>query len=228
MSGHIHGTLEPKFNPFDGDYLIEILNATIVAWDRMKHPTASELEDQITNRLAGRLINDPYFAKIPYDVVAQYGLLGLNGERLGRLDIRFKHRNSQNEYFAFEAKRLHVVYPGGRFSTEYPTYAGNDGMMAFVEGYYSNGYSAGGMLGYVMDGRSDQALKGLRRRIQALRKTLKLITDSDLAQSALPTVIVEATDGIHLGETVHDLGTHSLRVFHLILPVQNPHDGVQV
>ena len=74
-------------------------------------------------RLYGRLLNDPHFAELPYDVIAQCCLLGLNGEQLGRLDLRFKHRHSQRDYFAFESKRLHVTYPGGSFSTEYPTYA---------------------------------------------------------------------------------------------------------
>src|ERR1700720_4021894 len=68
MSGRIfNGRLEPKFNPFDDDYLAEILEAAAVAWNRMKHPTASEIEDRITYRLAGRLLNDPHFADLPYD-----------------------------------------------------------------------------------------------------------------------------------------------------------------
>ncbi len=79
------------------------------------------------------------------------------GERLGRLDLRFKHRHSQRVYFAFEAKRLHVTYPSGKFSVEYTTYAGDDGLMAFVEGQYAKGFPACGMLGYVMDGDSDKA-----------------------------------------------------------------------
>ena len=55
--------------------------------------------------------------------------------------------------FAFEAKRLRVLYPGGKRSTEYPTYVGNAGMMAFLVEQYSKGLPAAGMLAYVMDGR---------------------------------------------------------------------------
>jgi|SRR5579862_4950403 len=130
------GNLQPQFNPFDSNYLIEILEAAAGAWSRMRHPSVAELEDQITFRLAGRLAHDPLFAGIPYDVIPQCWLLGPDGETLGRIDIRFKHRSSQRDYFAFEAKRLHVTYPGGSFSTEYPTYTGDAGMMAFVEGHY--------------------------------------------------------------------------------------------
>src|SRR6185312_17164635 len=117
MTGRVFdGQLDPAFNPFDGNYLVEILTITAIAWNRMLHPSAAEIEDRITNRLAGRIINDPHFADIPYEPVAQYSLLDVNGEQLGRLDLRFKHRHSKREYFAFEAKRLHVTYPGGTFS----------------------------------------------------------------------------------------------------------------
>src|SRR5690348_3421538 len=108
------GRLDPEFNPFSDDYLTEILEATAVAWARMKQPQRTEIEDRITFRLAARLVHDSHFADFPYDVVPQHWLLGVNGECLGRLDLRFKHRHSQRDYFAFEAKRLHVTYPRGR------------------------------------------------------------------------------------------------------------------
>ena len=220
MSSQIfNGRLDPQFNPFDDDYLVDILEATAVAWARINRPGASEIEDRITFRLAGRLANDPHFAELPYDIVAQCWLLGLDGERLGRLDLRFKHRNSQRDYFAFESKRLHVTYPGGSFSTEYPVYAGEDGMMAFINGQYSQGLLAGGMLGYVMDGKADGAWSGLEQRIELQRAPLKLIDSSKLVQSALSRAIANALANTHLGETEHDLDTHHMRLFHLLLPV---------
>jgi hypothetical protein len=227
MSGQIYGNLEPKFNPFDDNYLAEIVETTAIAWSRMEHPGIGEIEDHITFRLAGRLANDPHFADIPYDIIPQHWLLGLNGERLGRLDIRFKHRQSQRDYFAFESKRLHVTYPGGTFSTEYPTYTGDEGMMAFVEGHYSKGFSAGGMLAYVMDGKCDKALDGLEKRIEARRIPLKLFENSTLAKSALSHSIKSAMVGTHLAETKHDLSTHRLRILHLVLPVHIGFSGVQ-
>lgn len=223
-----NGRLEPKFNPFDDDYLAEILEAAAVAWSRMKHPPASEIEDRITYRLAGRLLNDPHFAELPYDVIPQCCLVGLNGEQLGRLDLRFKHRHSQRDYFAFEAKRLHVTYPGGGFSTEYPTYAGDDGMMAFVEGQYSTDLQSGGMLAYVMDGKVDTAWDGLAHRIELLRGTLKLIASSKLTKSVLSKAINKGMEGSRLGETKHDLETHHLRLLHLLLPVRPEHDAAQL
>lgn len=226
MSGRIYGNLEPKFNPFEDNYLAEIIESTAIAWSRMQHPQCDELEDHITFRLAGRLAHDPHFANIPYDVTPQHWLLGLNGERLGRLDIHFKHRQSQRDYFAFESKRLHVTYPGGAFSTEYPTYAGDAGMMAFIDGHYSKGFPAGGMLAYVMDGKCERALSGLEKRIAARREPLKLVKGSKLAKSVLSDSIKNATIGTHLAETEHDLSTHRLRILHLILPVHFGFSGV--
>ncbi|HEY4934731.1 MAG TPA: hypothetical protein VII23_24450 [Terriglobales bacterium] len=193
----------------------------------MKHPMRSEIEDRITFRLAGRLTKDPNFAEIPYDVVAQYWLLGLNGRRLGRLDLRFKHRHSQRDYFAFESKRLHVTYPGGRFSTEYPTYVGDGGMMAFVDGQYSKLLPAAGMLSYVMDGRSDKAWSGLQKRVKSRRERLKLIENCELTESILSKAIGNALEGTRLGETEHDLKTHRLRLFHLLLPVRYGQGGAK-
>jgi hypothetical protein len=213
------GKLDPKFNPFDDNYLEEILQATALAWARMEQPSSNEIEDQITFRLAGRLANDPHFADLPYDIVPQYWLLGLNGERLGRLDLRIKHRNSQRDYFAFESKRLHVTYPGGRFETEYPTYVGKNGMMAFIDGYYSKRLPSCGMIGYVMDGKCDKAWLGIERRVEAVRTALRLRANSSLKKSMLSSAITCGVRGTQLGETKHRLGSYSLRLFHLLLPV---------
>lgn len=213
------GSLAPTFNPFHENYLAEILAATAIAWARMKQPSRSEIEDRITFRLAGRLAHDPHFAELPYDIVPQYWLTGLNGQRLGRLDLYFKHRNSQRDYFAFESKRLHVVYPGGKRSTEYSTYVSDKGMMAFVQGYYSKGLPACGMLSYVMDGRSSSAWAGLARLIEVHRKPLKLVDTCQLSRSILSEAIANGLKGTHLGETEHDLETYHLRLFHLLLPV---------
>jgi hypothetical protein len=217
------GSLAPEFNPFDGDYLAEILEATAHAWARMKPPKPSEIEDRITFRLVGQLVNAPEFAEIPYDVIPQWWIVGLDGELLGRLDIRFKHRLSKRDYFGFEAKRLHVTYPSGKTSRGYSTYTGEAGMMAFIEGQYSKMLPAGGMLGYVMDGKSDDAWSGIGKQIDSQRTALKLSAGSSFARSSLTKFAPErALIGSHLGETDHDLVTHRLCLFHLLLPVVIP------
>lgn len=216
--GRFSGRLDTKFNPFDDDYLAEIVSTIAGAWARMKKPTRGDLEDKITFRLVGRIQNDPDFQALPYDLAAQHWLLGLDGELLGRLDIHFKHRSSGRDYFALEAKRLHVQYPAGKRSTEYHTYAGDAGMMAFLVGQYSIDMPAGGMLGYVMDGLTDQAWSGLTGRIEASRETLRMEQTWTLARSSLSSAI-SATPGAHLGETEHALEKRRFRILHLMLPV---------
>ena len=213
--------LNAEFNPFADDYLGEILEAVAVAWARMKQPKLSEWEDRITFRLAGRLLNDPLFRNIPYDIVPQHWLLGLDGQRLGRIDLRVKHRSSQRDYFAFEAKRLHVRYPGGNISPEYSVYAGDEGMGAFIEGQYSKGLPEAGMLGYVMDADTTRAWNGLSQRIVARRTDLRL--SKELTDSSLAHHIRRGHPASRLGETHHEFQTHALRIFHLLLPVySNP------
>jgi hypothetical protein len=215
------GKLDPQFNPFDDNYLQEILEATAMAWRRMKKANHQEIEDRITFRLAARLAHDPHFAHLPYDIVPQYWLLGLNGELLGRLDLRFKHRSSRRDYFAFEAKRLHVTYPGGHYRTEYPSYVGEKGMMAFIDGYYSKRLPSCGMIGYVMDGKCDKAWIGVEKRIETKRKLLRLKTKSTLKRSLLSPAVSCGMEGTQLGETSHRVGAFHLRIFHLLLPVSS-------
>jgi hypothetical protein len=212
------GRLEPALNPFDDDYLRDIIRSLVVAWRVMKMPKPKEIEDRITFRLAGRLQHDPEFANLPFDIVPQYWLLDLHGKRLGRLDLRFKHRRSQQDYFAFEAKRLHVTYPGGQFKREYTGYSGKQGMMCFILGKYSTGLRAAGMLGYVMDGDTTGAWNGVATHLQEKRAELRLSLNSQLIDSTIVELDNSAKSGTRVGETAHNMTSHELRMFHVLLP----------
>ena len=185
----------------------------------MKPAKQRGLEDQITLALAGRLRHDPAFENLPFDIVPQYWLTDVDGRRLGRLDLHFKYRASQRDYFAFESKRLHVSYPGGTISPEYAAYTGEDGMGAFVEGQYSKGLPCAGMLGYVMDGNIEKAWTGIAARIHARRDELCLPVKSAFVESSLKHHVACGVTGTRLGETQHDLTSHVLRMLHLLLPV---------
>jgi hypothetical protein len=210
-SALLDGVLEPKLNPFAVDYLLEMLQAVVDAWTQIEGPTENEKENPITRRLAKKLIERD---NLPYEVSYQYWLLATDGI----LDLRLRRLSSQKEYFAFEAKRLHVTFPGGKVSAEYDKYVGDDGMMAFVNESYSPSLPAGGMLGYVMDGDSARAWSGLGAAIEHRRAPLKLVVGSGLAESPLAGAVA-ATKNTRLGETDHTLTTHSLRLYHLLLPV---------
>ena len=218
--GEASGQLDAEFNPFADDFLGEILRAVTLAWAKLRPPKSSEWEDAITYRLAGRLQNDPSLPTLPYDIVPQYSLLDLDGRILGRLDLRFKHRHSQKDYFAFEAKRLHATLAGGSPSTGYPAYIGDEGMGAFVSGEYSQRLPAAGMLGYVMDGDTAKAWTGLATRIEAKRDELCLIAASQFIESSLKQHIESGLPDTCLGVTTHNLVSHTLRLFHLLLPAR--------
>jgi hypothetical protein len=103
--------------------------------------------------------------------------------------------------------------PGGKRSSEYPGYVGEEGMMAFIAGQYSDRLPAAGMLAYVMDGLPDKAWLGLTKRIEAEWMDLRMREGHSLVRSSLLPFRV----GIHLGETLHDLTNRQLRILHLIL-----------
>src|ERR1035441_10229988 len=213
------GQLDPEFNPFFGeDYLAQIMEAVARAWRQMPQPKPTEIENRITSRLAGWLLNAPGFAgELPFHVVPQHQLPDITGKILGQLDICFKHLQSTRDYFAVEAKRLHVAYGSG-MRPEYLRLVGNEGMKAFIEGQYSKNLPAGGMLGYVMDGDTPKAWSGLATRIEGRRQELKLGASSKLTKSKLSHIEASGMSGTLLGETAHQIG-YKLRLFHLLLPV---------
>ena len=213
------GRLAPELNPFEDEYLQEILQAVARAWSKLKHTKRNEIENQITNRLAGVLQNHRQFHDLPFDIVTQFPQLNIDGKILGQLDLRIKYRSVQREYFAFEAKRLHVTSVGGIFRPEYSEYSGDPGMGAFIEGPYSKDLPAAGMLGYVMDGNTAKAWQGLDKSIAGKRAALALSSGTAIQNSALAAALKGALPKTLLGETFHDLPDRILKMFHLLLPV---------
>ncbi len=64
-----------------GVYLSQILEAVVVAWRQMPKPKRTEIENRITNRLAGWLLNAPGIAdELPFHIVPQYPILDVNGK----------------------------------------------------------------------------------------------------------------------------------------------------
>ncbi|BDI32583.1 hypothetical protein CCAX7_46340 [Capsulimonas corticalis] len=217
MSGRIFdGQLAPEFNPFADNYLSDIVSAIATAWYQLKHPNEEDIEIRITNRLVGRLVNSQDFANLPFIIDPQCQIVDIDGEIIGIIDIRFILRNSGREYFALEAKRVHITNSKGQLKRSYSSYVGKGGMMDFVNGKYSAGLPACGMLGYVMDGNLDIAWTGISKSIQRNCIRLKLDSTSKLVKSQL--CVYHGNDNTRLGETFHDLSTHSVRMMHLLLP----------
>ena len=231
------GQLAPKFDPFGENVLAEIMAVIVTAWSKVRRftdeeirsrsrrkgkrkktaPPVQPLENWITRRLARIIRFDPAFRDIPFDVNTQVETLEIEDDP-DKLDLHFKHRHSQRDYFAFEAKRLHVKYPGGSRPLEYGAYTSDKGMGAYVIGQYSEGLPAAGMLGYVMDGETQAAWSGLDASIQGRREPLKMAAGAKLEISALHHLMERGNPGTLLGETLHHLAAGVMRIFHLLVP----------
>ncbi len=237
------GRLASEFDPFSMDVLADMMQIVIFAWGKVKRFTPAQIikkwnakgtkgndvvcpmmphENWITDRLYGQIWNDPQFHTIPFVVVPQLRLIDIDGNEPGRIDLWFLHRHSQRDYFSFEAKRLHVTYPGGSTKTEYATYTSTAGMGAYVLGQYSAGIPAAGMLSYVMDGDTTKAWEGLNSAIQASEESLLMAPQSGLSASKLNLPLSDSDTKSLLGETIHNRPGSELRLFHLLLPYPNP------
>ncbi len=233
-----NGQLASEFDPFGENMLAEIMETVVTTWSKMRRFTPQEImkrwtakgkrkngpppvephENWITDRLAGLILNDPQFRNLPFDVAPQHRLIDIDGNEPGRIDLYFKHRHSHRAYFAFEAKRLHVTYPGGSNSKEYATYISDAGMEAYVLGQYSEGFPAAGMLGYVMDGQTAVAWEGLKASIETRREQLRMRSSGTLMISPLKTSQGISMPLSLLGKTLHHLAGRTLELLHLILP----------
>lgn len=81
------------------------------------------------------------------------------GKRRPRLDIRFVSKWAvPNPRFCVEAKRLYR-------SDSVTSYMDDEGLGAFVAGYYARDDAAGGMLGYVQSDSIDHWLSKIRARL---------------------------------------------------------------
>ena len=85
--------------------------------------------------------------------------------------------DDEDVYLACECKRLNVPYKTGTRGL-FGEYV-DEGLMRFVSGQYANGLPAAMMLGYVMDARTDQARRGVKRAMASRSTALGLQSDRD-------------------------------------------------
>lgn len=142
-------------------------------------------------------------------------------ELLGRLDLRYLYSTGVRHpwpCFALEAKRLHVSFPKGGWKSLVSEYVTADtkksveeeqGMMCFVIGRYSGGLQAGAMVGYVYDGKVEEARKAIQEAIVKHATKLKLSNSQPIRVS---TVIQNEQ---RITESIHELPSGSFTIYHL-------------
>jgi len=133
------------------------------------------------------------------------------GTQWGRNDLRFypPEHHGQSIYFTVECKRLRVMFESGfrHLADEYV----REGLQKFVDETYSAGLPCGGMIGYVMDNRVDDAFSRVQSEINSRRSKLKMGQDALRDPSSVLSSCRHSADSLHM-RTDGQLTVHHLLV----------------
>jgi len=160
-----------------------IVNAVETAWPICIAPLQSKKnslthEDHITEHLVQSLIRTKL---VPGRIIYQYTLLTEDGSgnvsAPSNIDFVLTLGDDEDVYLACECKRLNVPYKTGvrALVNEYV----DQGLMRFVTGQYSNGLPLAMMLGYVMNAKSDEAKRGVKRILKLRSAIVRLQSERD-------------------------------------------------
>lgn len=183
---------------FPEELVPRVLDLITDTWATFEKPGPADLEVPTTRRFKHALKQAKDFSRLPVRLEREPAEDDpRTGDELGRIDLKFLPAVSAREevYFAFECKRLNVAANGGRrsFAPEYVT----EGMMRFVTGQYAGSVRQGGMIGYVLDGRRDDAIDLVSQNIASRAGDLRMNSPATLDRSRLRP----AAD--HVRETKH-------------------------
>lgn len=183
LAGNLEAWL-PRFRTIEE----RLCAAVEVAWPVCIAPlqlrkNAMTHEDHITEHLVQSLIRSK---AVPGRIIYQYTLLvedaAGNVSVSSNIDFVLTIGDDEDVYLACECKRLNVSYKTGMRGLvgEYV----EQGLMRFVTGQYSNGLPLAMMLGYVMNGHTDRARKGLKRAMMARSVAIGLQSEHEVATEA--------------------------------------------
>jgi hypothetical protein len=170
---------------FVGQLIPSVLALVLDAWDRIEKPAADEHEDHTSLRLYAAMIRGKdrqrhFFLIRLQDVEVDTDLVKVSG----REDIVFfPPANDEDVYFCLEAKRLNALVSGVRRSLadEYV----KEGMQRFVDRKYSRRICHGGMLGYVLDGDLDRAIKNVANVVRLYHEILGMESPGEIRESSV-------------------------------------------
>jgi hypothetical protein len=198
-SGPILGDMSEWSDSFDHGLIPEIINLVRDAWARITKPKAAELETRITNRLCHQIQELNSFKRLPLRVTCECPLPSHTGSALGRLDLQFTSRSfSTQAYFSFECKRLYARFASNPYPVSLaPDYV-TDGMMRYMTGQYAPTQDHGGMIGYVLSGPAQRAIKIVEKSIQRECTALGMKPPGELAQSLVCPTDTNARQTVHV------------------------------
>lgn len=157
---------------FQQNMVPAVLAYIVVTWEQMPKPGPSDLEDAVSNKLYSALVNAKRRNDFPFLIRREDLEFDTDlAKETGRKDIVFFPSLQEQEiYLCLEAKRLNAVVSGVRRSLadEYV----KEGMQRFVDGKYARFVQHGAMLGYVLDGNTDRAIRNVESNIRKRGKVL--------------------------------------------------------
>ncbi len=173
------------------------------------------LENKITDQLAWMLCCDPR-SRGNWLVIPQHKLLAsdVKGDVVtkGYIDFAIFFDLNQENYIAYECKRLNVPFPSGSksLSDKYVS----EGLMRYVSAQYAQELPFGVMVGYVLDGNAPKAIDAVKNQIKKKSSPLH-------CYSSPLTVDLSAVSFIARFSTRHSRPSGEIKVQHLFLPL-NP------
>ena len=197
---------------FPGELVPDIIELILEAWSQVKLSKSDRLEVPLTRKLYCHLISLKRHALLPFSVWLESSEIDVvSMAEKGRIDIRFSHGYREDVYFAIECKRLNVCRGRRRvfLADEYV----NEGMMRFVSGKYAAGLDKGGMLGYVMDGRLDDAISSVTMAIESRKQMLAMAANSTLKKS------LTCPQNRRVHETNHKSSSCQILLHHMFVAV---------
>ena len=174
---------------------------------------ANSLENRITDQLALMLRRDPS-SRGNWRVIPQLKLLDsdLKGDVVtkGFIDFVVIFDLNQENYIAYECKRLNVLFPSG-FQTLAGTYV-DEGVMRYVSAQYAQELPFGVMIGYVLDSNVPHAVTAVKNQIKNKSKRLHCISESPIS-NLLPVSFIIRFKSDHLRPN------GKIEIQHLLLPL---------
>ena len=192
----IPDNIRPWISQFPQDQIPKLLSLVLESWKTFRIPN-NRLEVPITKKfcayLRARKDRSIHFFRIDWE----FHVLNDLAKETGRIDLAFSHGYEENVYFSLECKRLRVN-PTSGFKSLAGDYV-KDGMLRYFNGQYATGLDKGGMLGYVMDGKVDAAIKDVTKAIETHRTSLLMGENETLKPST-------SLRSSRVKETYHDYG----------------------
>jgi hypothetical protein len=133
-----------------------------------------------------------------------------NGKLIATTDIQVQFGNDERQRFTLEAKLLNKPK-----DNNIGAYVGYDGMGRFIrDGKYGIGVSAGGMIGYVLDGDAEKARNNVADSIMNKRKSLGMCSTGILEESGL-------RESVYMTSHNRKQAPQQFTIYHVFLSVQN-------